>query len=104
MSRTYRRKQPRDDHYWLLAEWVCIGWKRITRLMVDPKSEKGKELLAKYHSDAYRNFKEPGPAYWRNLTAERPHRRHCKNELRKYASGLEVEVILDNMPHLEYWT
>ena len=60
--------------------------------------------LAEYHSDAYHNFKEPGPAWYRKLVTERPQRRINKRELQKFMLDPDYEPMCIDMMYLEYWT
>lgn len=106
MSRTFRRKDPAGDLYWLLTDYQPIpGSRGYQRVKLDPRSIEGIKKLARYHSDSYDGFSEPGPAWFRNLMTERPQRREGKRELRKFmAKPDEYEVILNAKNPLEYWT
>lgn len=78
---------------------------QICDVLYKRKSVEGKKRLAKFHSDAgTHGCKEPGPAWWRNMTAERPNRRKAKRELQKYLVDNEYEPIIEAKPRLEYWT
>ncbi len=114
VSRTYRRKTTKR------VNWMCDLDYYITELVPQeginrnrnyiripyPKDSKEyKKGYARYHSDGATNsFKEPGPSFFRNLTAERPHRRSSKEQLRKYLQNQEYEVMVLSRPKLEYWT
>lgn len=112
VSRTYRRKTTNR------INWMCDLEYYITELVPQeginrnyiripyPKDSKEyKKGYARYHSDGATNsFKEPGPSFFRNLTAERPHRRSSKEQLRKYLQNQEYEVMVLSRPKLEYWT
>lgn len=108
MSRTFRRKNnTKDDLYWVTTEYRDVfesdcNWKRWTR--VPKEGDELQRALAAYHSDAYRNFKEPGPAWYRNMFTERPQRRKAKGQLRKFMLDEEFEVMLNPKDPLEYWT
>ncbi len=115
MSRTYRRKNETHEYDWLLrADRYYIFndtggryhnyWVSSPPAKNKDRSECVKEIN-RFHSDAYTHeCKEPGPAWYRLLNTERPQRRHAKNELRKYMLNEEMEVILNPMDKLEYWT
>lgn len=106
MSRTKRRKQALEyDMYWCLTEYVRVpnSWQWV-RVPIPPKTKEYKKALAEYHSDAFRNFKEPGPSWYRNLFAERPQRRTSKHELHKFMLDEEYEVMLNPKDKLPYWT
>jgi hypothetical protein len=105
MSRTYRRKDLKSDISWVGSElqWLNLpySWGAVRVPMIGGKLVKA---LAEYHSDAYHNFKEPGPTWWRNTTAERPQRRINKRELQKFMLDPEYEPMCFDMVHLVYWT
>ncbi len=102
MTKTFRRKEPRDDLRWLLRDYDYYRGYDVQT--IDPRSDEGKKRLAMYHADGYRGHKEPGPSWYRNLTAERPQRREAKKQLRKYLKNPEMEVILEAKVPLDYWT
>ena len=126
MSRTFRRKNVTQEYYWVLRESFASaediekykdsivtinyprwgGWDRYyMNIHFSETSEEGKKRLAHYHSDAGTiRCKEPGPRFWRNLTAERPHRRESKLQLKKYILNNEYVVVIPSKPKLEYWT
>lgn len=103
MSRTFRRVNEKQEYDWVLRDWRH-SWFTGLEFRLDPKSKEGKEAIARYHSDKYRNFKEPGPAWYRNMFTERPQRRKAKNQLRKFMLDEEFEVMLNGKDPLEYWT
>ncbi len=101
MSKTFRRKQPRDDYSWVLSAYVYRGPDR----RIDPRSKEGKYELARYHSDMGTNlWREPGPSWYRTITRQRPLRREGARQLKKYLLNPEMEVIIEEMPPLEYWS
>lgn len=105
MSRTYRQR----SEYWFNLKWVLRDHDacRIEfpiRPLLDPKSKEGKKRIAKFYSDKTIRFKEPGPAWFRNLFTERPQRRKAKAELRRVLRGEEFEVMLNAKEPLDYWT
>lgn len=104
MSRTYRKRNPHDIAF-AKQELVRIAPYHLEWVKLDPKSKQYKTAVAKVTSDAYKAFKEPGPAWFRNLWTERPQRREAKRELYKYlrANG-EYEVMLLPKNPLDYWT
>ena len=107
MSRTYRRKYgDQSEKEFYTSDWVRIdGSWRSERIPLNPNSKEYKVGLSKFHGDhGTHNFKEPGPSWFRNLYAQRPHRRSAKNELRKFLTNSEYEPIIDDMPYLPYWT
>lgn len=126
MSRTYRRKNVTQEYYWVLRESFASdediekykdsivtinyprwgGWDRYYMdIHFSETSEEGKKRLAHYHSDAGTiRCKEPGPRFWRNLTAERPLRRYNKQELKKFMKDSDYEPMCLEMGELEYWT
>lgn len=103
MSRTYRRKNETKDLWWVITDYTYIRplCMFIRYRMSDAEA---KVALAKYHSDAYRGFREPGPRWYRNLTAERPQRREAVRQLREYMKDSEFVVILPPKNKLKYWT
>lgn len=107
MSRTYR--QLSGDPHWKKYEvdyelkWfpncMCNWVKR------DKTSKEYKKALAKFHSDAgVIRFKEPGPMWFIREFTQVPYRMKCKTELAKWRKDNEYEVIIEEMPHLDYWT
>lgn len=107
MSRTYRRKNCANSHFWQFEREVQTYFDYKTRdwARVDPKSEEYERRKAIFHSDNGTNsFKEPGPAWFRNMFSERPHRRMAKRELKKFMNDPDYEVILEPKGWLRYWT
>lgn len=105
MSRTYRKRCEAED-WWVREELVRI-YPNYTYVWVkrDLESEKYKKELAKYHSDSYRSFREPGPARFRNLFEERPLRRQNKRELQRFMQDSEYEPLIDAKQRKRiYWT
>ncbi len=104
MSRTIRRKNVTYEYYWVLRDWV-ISRGFMGYSMHNPKSIEGKKALNRFHSDAgTHQMREPGPAWFRNVTSQRPLRRHGREQLRKFMLDEEFEVIIEENPYLEYWT
>lgn len=106
MSRTFRRKNETQEYWWILRDWVYDDNAYTgRRINISSKSKEGVKLLVRYHSDAGTHAcREPGPAWWRNLTSQRPLRRNGKEQLRKFMLDEEFVVIIEAMPPLEYWT
>jgi hypothetical protein len=104
MSRTYRRKNlPIPWH--VKEELVKLGTRSWHWVALDRNSAKYKKNIALHYSDAgSHSFKEPGPAWFRNLFTERPQRREAKRELQKFLNDEEYEVMLLPKNPLEYWT
>lgn len=71
---------------------------------ISSKSKRGKAILAKTRKDSTFRFKEPGPAWWRNLTHDRPLRRFMKNEIHKFMKDETYEVPHYSRLKLDYWT
>lgn len=106
MSRTIRKKgNSRFNHFYTL-EWVLRDRESdaIHPPQIDPKSKEGKKRLARFHSDKCSHFKEPGPAWFRNVFVDRPHRRKAKLQLERYMKDTETVVILNAKDPLKYWT
>lgn len=105
MSRTYRRrKDTKDDLRWLLSDYIIGENWTYRRISIDKDSDLGKRKLMEYHSEAYSNFCEPGPHWYRNITTERPQRREAKRQLNEFLKDPEFVVILNPKDKLEYWT
>lgn len=113
MSRTYRRKNAREEYYWVLREynsdygynddgtWYYQSWYSYH----SEDSDEGRKRLSHYHSDAGTfKHKEPGPSWFRNFYSQRPLRRHGKRELKKFLLDPEYEPIIEAKPPLPYWT
>ena len=66
MARTYRRKQERHEYYWVLHDWDAHAphgqWVRI-----DPRSEKGRRALARFHSDKEVTMSGAAPRWYRKV-------------------------------------
>ncbi len=101
MSRTYRRKQPKEDLFWHMRNYDA---ETVTPPQVDPKSKEGKQRLARYRSDGHRNHKELGPAWYRRIFVEVPQRRNAQRQLQRVVRGEEFEVLLNAKEPLRYWT
>ena len=106
MTRTYRRMNASyNDKRWECSELVRVARWHWVRVDYPVGSEKYKKSSARYHSDAGTyNYREPGPSWFRNITAERPHRRSAKKQLHKFIKDYEYEVLIMNKPKLEYWS
>lgn len=103
MSRTYRRKNEKHEYRWVLRNWDVWPWcSNYTKY--DAHSKEGIKALAEFHADWYRSFREPGPAWFRNMFTERPQRREAKRQIKKFMLDKEYEVILNPKDPLEYWT
>lgn len=113
MSRTIRRKNasyngPRG-YKWAVTDFnrenINGQWYK-THLVYEPDTLEYKKALAYYHCDNGNIglSKEPGPAWYRNVTAERPLRRYHKNELRKVILDDEYEPNIVAKGKLIYWT
>jgi hypothetical protein len=115
MSRTYRNHT--FSHWFnplekLVDGWepgndICYVWGSTVRSWkkIDPKSEQGRKILAKAKRDKTVRFKEPGPAWFRNLFEERPLRRSSKRELQKFMADEDYEPIIDARQRKRvYWT
>lgn len=104
MSRTYRQRD-------LFSVFINLNWvlrnhdsDEIHPPLLDKKSKEGKKRIAKFHSDKTIRFKEPGPAWYRHVTVERPQRREAKRQMREYLRNPEFVVILNAKDPLDYWT
>lgn len=111
MARTFRRRNETQEYRWVLREYdyvICedenFTWKEWRRWQIDPKSEQGEKILAKFHADWHRSWREPGPAWFRRMMTEKPNRRKAKVELNKYLLNEDYEVIIEPKPPLLYWT
>lgn len=108
MSRTYRLKKAKH-----LIEELGVLQKRVWNsnkfwdyywVPLEPKSKEGKEALARLHSDAKHSFyKWKGPSWFHNMYAQRPYRRNCKKQIRKYIRDPDYEIQIRNKPYREYW-
>lgn len=108
MSRTYRRTSNCDHELpWVTQRLIRIPGHYYNRYVwepLDPESAEYAQALARYHSDAHRSFREPGPRWFRNLFTERPQRRKAKLQCKKYLTNPEYEIILNAKDKLTYWT
>ena len=109
MSRTYRCKKEKDryllEYNRVLEEWI---WDRVNYRSyyrpIDPNSKEGKKRLGKYYSDrpkCIRNWN--GPNWFQNIYSQRPYRRDCKNQLRKFMYDNEFEVQIIRKPYREHY-
>lgn len=111
VSRTYRRKTTNRINWacdldYFISDLVRVpGTYNYVSVYYATDSKEYKKGYARYHSDgATSRFKEPGPSFFRNLTAERPHRRDSKEQLRKWIYNEAYEVMILSKPKLDYWT
>jgi hypothetical protein len=124
MSRTVRRKNRKDEYYWVLREFTHIDkipsdLSKYDKIAVarwassdnwvdihfSPQSKAGKKRISRYHSDAgTHKCKEPGPSWYRRLNTQKPLRQSSRMQLQQFLKDPELEVIIDNMPPLGYWT
>ena len=105
MSRTYRcKKDPyliRENRILMNYEWIGF---RIYRSDIDPNSKEGKKALARFHSDAKHFLYEwKGPNWFHNMYAQRPYRRDCKKQIKKFMRNPDYEIQIRNKPYREYW-
>ena len=105
MSRTIRRTRGdlTDLTRWVLSDY-SYEQGCFLKYFISPNSPEGRTKVARYHSDAYRTYKEPGPSWFRTEFTQRPYRQRARNELRKACLNQDYEVLLEPMPYLEYWT
>lgn len=113
MSRTIRRKNApyngNRGYKWSVRD---VGWEKIngrwyrTHLVYEPDTIEYKKGISEFHrdDDTIGYSKEPGPAWYRNMLAERPLRRKHKNELRKAILDDEYEPDVVAKGKLTYWT
>ena len=108
MSRTYRRtknKVDKSDKKYFCSESVKLNGFQWIWVPYSEHSLEYKKGSARYHSDSgSHNCKEPGPKWFRNLYAERPHRRKSKLQLKQFIQDPDYEVIVRTKPKLPYWT
>lgn len=107
MARTYRRKVPhgKTEISWELRNWDDYSLSNPNPPPIDPKSKEGKRRIARYHADIGTvRHKEPGPAWYRHMTVERPQRRDAKHQLHRYMRDSDFVVILNDKDPLDYWT
>lgn len=107
MSRTYRFKKDK----WMIKDcrilfdyvWDTTSWTSI-RTPIDPKSNRGRTELARFHSDAKRGVMLwKGPMWFHNMYAQRPYRRDCKRQIKKLMSDADYEIQIKKKPYREYW-
>lgn len=107
MSRTYRRKNAK----YLVEECRVLRtldntgpWHEWEWIEEDPKSKEGKKRLAKFYSDNPQCiFNWYGPSWFHNLYAQRPYRRECKREIKKYLKDPEYDISLLRRPRSPYF-
>lgn len=106
MSRTYRRRDPAGhiDRAWVLRNHDVCPIEFPVPPQLDPKSKEGKKRLAEFYSDKTIRFKEPGPAWYRHITVERPQRREANRQMHRYLRDPDFVVILNAKDPLDYWT
>ena len=107
MSRTYRnRSQP--PHYLKIVDdsniWNGYSFTEYNWSPCDLCTEEGRKEIAIWRSDATREFKEPGPSWYRRLFTQRPHRQQARREIYKFMLDEEYEPMILSKPKLEYWT
>lgn len=112
MSRTYRRKKGKYlikenrillDSYWDKEQWR-LGYYVYYYEKINPKSKEGKRRIAKFHSDNPQCIINWfGPSWFRNMYGQRPYRRECKREIKKYIRDNEYDISLLRKPHVPYY-
>lgn len=111
MSRTYRIKPNKGrwngwntpDRIYREFRYMEDSWSYQV-VWIDRHSKEGKKRYARYHMDKVDKFKEPGPSWFRNLFSQRPYRRHCKVELKKFLLNPDYEPDVPRRWKLDYWT
>lgn len=109
MSRTYRNRSE-SPHYLKVVEnsvtWNGYGWTQYewVHIKKNPESEEEKKYLAEWRSDAYKEFKEPGPSWFRRLFTQRPYRQQARKEIHKFMIDETYEPMILSKPKLDYWT
>lgn len=131
MSRTYRKKKNKvkpsfydieyvlSQNYWedelnsvnlndiqrIEHSIYSVKLGQLYRVTYTQKSEHGKRMISKWHSDSgVRDFKEPGPSWFKKLYTIRPERRKSKRDLKKFISDPNYEIIFHEKYYYEYWT
>lgn len=122
MSRTYRKPipwhtgNPLEIQVWEEDFINANDWDRVRisdygywhrpsyTAYLKPDSKAGKKVLALARKDKVIRFKEPGPAWFRNLYSERPQRRHTKKELQKFIADNDYEPMIESKRPLAYFT
>ena len=106
MSRTYRRRC--GDHQeleWQTSYLVKVPGRYIWYWeKMDPNSKQYKKAVNRYHSDAgTHKFTNSPCGWWVNLVVQRPQRRDAKQQLKKWLTDPEYEVILNAKDPVPYW-
>jgi hypothetical protein len=105
MSRTIRKKiLTNKDRGWVLRnrDDYRYDFGYVTAPLLDPNSKQAKKQLAQFHRDQ-RTYKEPGPAWFRHVTVERPQRRFATVQLHRIVQGEEFELMLEAKGSLLWW-
>jgi len=79
-------------------------WFQVNHSIGTNAYDVGKTMSQRDGSNSTVKYKEPEPAWFRNLTSERPLRRKHKNELRKFKLDSNYEPDIIDKGRLKYWT
>lgn len=105
MSRTYRRKKGlQEDEWWVLFNWVGSYETSYKRIPIDKYTKEGRELIAKYHSDAQDTMKQV-PKWYKVHFLRKPFRAKEKHQLVLAVKYLDEDITfpLVKMAANYYW-
>lgn len=108
MSRTYRCKKNKhliqENRILEKRVWNSTKFWDYNTIQIDPKSKEGKKALARFHSDAkHFLYQWRGPSWFHNTTAQRPYRRDCKKQIKKFMNDPDYEIQIIRKPYRQYW-
>lgn len=90
MARTFRRKNAKHEHAWVLRDWQWNGTV-LQEYLIDPHSKAGRKALLRFHSDM-RVKMGPAPRWYRKVS---DHRIRTKNSrlMRRWLDDPEFDPV-----------
>ncbi len=91
MARTFRRKQAYYEYYWVLRKWSC-QYPYSFPVKIDPKSQAGRQALARFHSDKWVTMGGAAPRWYRKVYDHRL-RTYNNRMLRRWIADPEFDPV-----------
>ena len=104
MSRTYRRKNCLNQDNWIFQDWKWTGNGYLIKKSIDRNSNKGRKLIAEYHSDAQDTMQQV-PKWYKVYFCRKPFRRKEDQALIKAVKYIDEDICfpMRKMNAMYYW-